>query len=254
MAAVASESAAAQAAQLSARVPAGSAPSAQAARPRLHYFAGWGLAEQTRWLLAAWRGEHEFEQVVLHERSEMEALLREGRLLFRQLPLLEMDGLQIVQSQAMVRHVARAAGLAGRSAEEQTVVDMVCETVKDVRTFVLTWVFKPEAERAAHAREAAGKVAAVFPGFEALIGAKGGVCASGLSAADVLLAECMYELRGNILPDDAFDAYPGCSRVLAKVLALPNIQQYLASDKRFPFPAGRVGELYVANVSTVLGR
>ena len=64
---------------------------------RLTYFAGWGLAEQTRWVLAATGVE--WEQVALETHEEFTALRDDGSLLFRQLPLLEIDGLKLTQSQ-----------------------------------------------------------------------------------------------------------------------------------------------------------
>ncbi len=49
--------------------------------------------------------EIDFKQVALNTYSEFDALRESGQLLFRQLPLLELDGLFLVQSQAIVRYV-----------------------------------------------------------------------------------------------------------------------------------------------------
>ena len=46
--------------------------------------------------------------------------------------------------------------------------------------------------------------------------------------------------------------YPMCQAVHEHVMALPSIQEYLASDHRFPFPAGEICERYVENVGLVL--
>ncbi len=86
-------------------------------KARLTYFRGWGLAEQVRWVLSA--AGAEWEQVGLETNEQFEALKKGGRLLFGQLPLLEIDGLELVQSQAMVRHVARRAGLSGKTPAEE---------------------------------------------------------------------------------------------------------------------------------------
>ena len=62
---------------------------------KLTYFHGWGLAEPARWMLAA--SGIDFEQVNLNAHAEFESLRSSGMLLFGQLPLLEIDGLQLVR-------------------------------------------------------------------------------------------------------------------------------------------------------------
>jgi len=47
-------------------------------------------------------------------------LLRGVELQFCQVPLLRMDGLKLVQSGAMVRHIARKAHLMGTTEQETT--------------------------------------------------------------------------------------------------------------------------------------
>ena len=78
---------------------------------RLTYFEGWGLAEQARWMLAA--SDIAFEQVALQEHADFAALRDSGALMFRQLPLVEIDGLKLVQSQVRAGpqrdHVAQYA-------------------------------------------------------------------------------------------------------------------------------------------------
>ena len=109
-------------------------------RPRLTYFAGWGLAEQTRWMLAA--AGVEFSQVALRTHAEFEELRASGHLLFNQLPLLEIDGLDLTQSQAMVRYVARRHQMdGGESLADAAQVDMLCEGVRDARGVVVGFPF-----------------------------------------------------------------------------------------------------------------
>ena len=156
-------------------------------RPRLTYFAGWGLAEQTRWMLAA--AGVEFSQVALRSHAEFEALRASGRLLFNQLPLLELDGLDLTQSQAMVRYVARRHGMDGGSAPADAAkVDMLCEGVRDARGVVVGFPFSPDP--AEYRAEAPARLARHLPFFERAL-AGGGFAVEGheLTAADVLLAE-----------------------------------------------------------------
>ena len=47
-------------------------------------------------------------------------LLVDGKLLFGQVPLLEIDGLRIVQSYAIVRYVAEKAGFIPQDIKDRT--------------------------------------------------------------------------------------------------------------------------------------
>lgn len=221
---------------------------------RFTYFAGWGLAEQARWLLAATGVD--FEQVVLTTHAAFDALRkRDGHLMFQQIPLLEIDGLRLVQSQAIVRYVGRRGGLQGNGAAEEAKVDMVSEGIKDCRSVLVSYPFQKD--KPAFLAELPAKLAKYLPALEAALvefddGAVS-VVPSGLSTADVLLAELVEGLQG--IAPECQSEYPKVAKVHKRVLALPAMKIYLASDKRFPFPTpGKVCDTYVRNVSDVLGR
>jgi hypothetical protein len=72
----------------------------------LYYFAGRGLADQIRWMLAA--SDISFTQKLINNRAKF-LKMSERQLPFGQLPLLQIDGLEIVQSQAAVRYLAKRA-------------------------------------------------------------------------------------------------------------------------------------------------
>lgn len=219
---------------------------------RLTYFAGYGLAEQTRWIMAA--AGIPFEQVALQSHEEFLQMRSDGKLLFGQLPLLEIDGLKLVQSQAMLRYVAMKGNLWGQTPEESALVDMVAEGIKDARGVVVSFPFQPD--KAALAAEVPQRTSKQLEPLEALLRTRPdgslGILASGLSAADVLLAELTEELL-EIRPD-AMAAYPKVAALHKQVTSLPQIRGYLDGPKRYPFPKGAEGEMYLQNVNTVLGR
>ena len=83
----------------------------------LYYFAGRGLADQIRWLLAA--SGVSFTQKLITQRAHFERMSKR-QLPFGQLPLLQIDGLEIVESQAIVRYLARRANLQGEEKRDKT--------------------------------------------------------------------------------------------------------------------------------------
>lgn len=52
---------------------------------------------------------------------------------FGQLPLLEVDGIRVHQSCAIMRYVAKRVGLAGSNDWESLLIDVVCDTVNDLK-------------------------------------------------------------------------------------------------------------------------
>ena len=106
----------------------------------LYYFEGRGLADQIRWLLA-YTGTS-FKQRAVNTRSKFVALMGSGLLSFDQMPLLQIDGLNLVQSQAIVRYVGRRAGLQGKTPQEEAEVDMVAEAIRDCLGMLVGMPFK----------------------------------------------------------------------------------------------------------------
>eukprot|EP00933_Yihiella_yeosuensis_P081143 TRINITY_DN94692_c0_g1_i1.p1 TRINITY_DN94692_c0_g1~~TRINITY_DN94692_c0_g1_i1.p1 ORF type:complete len:236 (-),score=25.74 TRINITY_DN94692_c0_g1_i1:122-796(-) len=221
-------------------------------RVRLTYFAGYGLAEQTRWMLAA--AGIDWEQVALSRHEQFLEMRSKGELLFGQLPLLEIDGLNIVQSQAMFRYVAQRSGLWGKSLQEAALIDMIAEGIKDCRGPVVSFPFTPDQGQLA--AEIPARTSKQLGPLEAQIrntaDGKLGFVASGLSAADVLTAELAEELLN--IRGDALNPYPKIAALHRQVVSIPSVQAYLRSPKRYPFPVGPEREKYVRNVQEVLGR
>lgn len=76
--------------------------------------------------------------------SQREQILRmsEAQLPFGQLPLLQIDGLELVQSQAIVRYLARRSGLQGLTSDEVVKCDMIAEAVRDLLSLATSAPFK----------------------------------------------------------------------------------------------------------------
>eukprot|EP01033_Poteriospumella_lacustris_P007837 gene7838-5639_t len=105
----------------------------------LYYFGGRGLADQIRWMLAA--TDVSFTQKLISQRDQI-VRMSDAQLPFGQLPLLQIDGLELVQSQAIVRYLARRAGLQGLTADEVVKCDMIAEAVRDLLSLVTSAPFK----------------------------------------------------------------------------------------------------------------
>ena len=174
--------------------------------------------------------------------------LRDSRKLpFDQMPLLEIDGLNLSQSSAMVRYLARKGGYYGSRDEDAVWCDMIAGAVADFGETALQAAFQPTKEIAIKAlQERFNKFG---PRFENRL-SKNGLCAGvKLTFADVLLAEAInsyLEWIPDILDKTTFlnwDLYK-------KVISTPGISDYLKSSQRYPMS----GNDYVIDVARVLRR
>lgn len=218
---------------------------------RLTYVKGHGLAEQARWLLSA--SGDEWEQVGFETNAEFLKLQTDGKLLFNQVPLLEIDGLNLVQGQAMMRYLSRRGGLDGKTDAEKVHIDMVCENIKDLcgPAGSLAWTDDKEAVH----KKANDLVTKFFPHLEKLLVKNNGqFVESGLSTADICLAEMVHNLvtDGKLVSEEVLATYPSILAMYQRVVALPGIATYLGSNKRYSFPHGVDGLALVENVKVTL--
>lgn len=58
-----------------------------------------------------------------------------------QLPVLEIDGIQVYQSLAIARYVARLVGLAGKDDWENLQIDIAVDNVNDFRASKIFFLF-----------------------------------------------------------------------------------------------------------------
>ncbi len=212
---------------------------------KLHYFRGRGRAETTRWMLAVNRIE--FDNVDLETPEDLAALRASGKLPFDQIPLLEIDGLCLSQSGAMIRYLARRGDLYGDSEIDAVWCDMTAGTVADFAETGLQAAFQPSDEVAAAMLR--DRFAKFGPRFDARLQAnEGHMAGRRLSLADVVLAEALTNYLERV--PDLLDSTPALADLLARVTAHPGIAAYLGLPNRWPMPR----EQYVVDVARVLQR
>jgi glutathione S-transferase len=126
--------------------------------PILTYFQFRGLGEPTRLL---------FEDLGLAFEDQRIDLMSDAwpklapQLPFRQLPKLEIDGLTLFQSQAILRYLARANAVAGDSEAERLRCDVSVEAARDVQQRLWDFFWMPGSDTSEASQTfAAGRLAA----------------------------------------------------------------------------------------------
>lgn len=232
-------------------------------KPTLTYWNGRGLCEQVRFMLAACGIEYE-ERVPgldglchLSEKVHMDHLRDNDYLLFKQVPLLCIDGLKLVQSRAIVRYLAGKHGLAGATSAQTAMCDVVAEGIQDWfnamgRAFEFCGAYEPNEQQLGQISVANQKYLPIFERLAAvsetgfLMGSHG---VAGMSYPDVLLLEILEMIVSRNA--GALADYPCLTALHAKLREVPRLKEFLASDRRkSKDPAGIPG--YIQSVIATL--
>ncbi|POI20182.1 hypothetical protein CIB84_016071, partial [Bambusicola thoracicus] len=90
-----------------------------------------------------------------------------GSLLFHQLPLVEIDGMKLVQCRAILSYIAGKYNLYGKDLKERALIDMYVEGISDLMQLILMFPFSPpEAKEKNIAKIAEKAKERYFPVFE----------------------------------------------------------------------------------------
>ncbi len=220
----------------------------------LYYFAGRGLADQIRWLMAY--TEVSFTQRVVGTRQRFLNLKDSGQLPFGQLPMLQIDGVEIVQSQAIIRYIARRANLTGKDAKDEIACDMLAETAFDLLKLMTPFPFlrgtPAEAEQKANARkkwEEQGSRLEMYIERNTKKGKGAYLVGNSVTYADVLVAHVLTWFVEE-LGADICEGMPYLLELQHNILQKESLQAFLRGPQYY-----KLGDAeYVEQVQTVLDR
>ncbi|XP_067675777.1 glutathione S-transferase 3-like [Haliotis asinina] len=212
---------------------------------RLTYFDGRGLAEGVRFLLSACGIE--FTETLLQERQEYEQLLEDGKLMFRQVPMLEIDGMELVQTGAIMRYVARKGGLYGESNEEKSKIDMFYEGTRDFYSYFHKIGFRDPKEVLATAK--AKGLPRYLPIFDQALkkNGTGFLVGDSLSLADIGLIEVLLSVT-EYFGEETLSDYPSLKAFKSMMVSQERIAAFLNGPQK---KAGNTDD-YVATCRRVL--
>jgi glutathione S-transferase len=211
--------------------------------PCLTYFSSRGRAEQIRMLLADTGVEHDEIAVGLWSPTELPsdfvALRSSGKLAYGALPLWEEpDGFRLVQSDAILRHLARTRDRYGANAREAARCDELISGVEDARGELRKLATTPAPARAALREQLVTSILPRWLGhleqrLESNAGGHGFVVGDAPSIADIVLWHFL-----EIVHDNALHAALADHRLLVAFYhrfgERPAIAAYRSSARRYP--------------------
>ncbi|KAE8603331.1 hypothetical protein XENTR_v10014300 [Xenopus tropicalis] len=217
-----------------------------AEKPVLYYFNGRGRMESIRWLLGA--AGIEFEEVYLEKREQYEQLIKEGRLMFGQVPLVEMDGMNLTQTHPILSYIAAKYNLYGKDPKERYEIDRYADGTIDLMGLGLAYPFLDDAgkekQKGLIKERATNKY---FPVYETALKDKDYLVGNKFSWADIQLMEAILMVEE--FHSDILSCFPQLQAFKERTKKMPTIAKFLlpGSPKK-PFPDDK----YVATVKAVL--
>eukprot|EP00929_Paragymnodinium_shiwhaense_P064824 TRINITY_DN32524_c0_g1_i1.p1 TRINITY_DN32524_c0_g1~~TRINITY_DN32524_c0_g1_i1.p1 ORF type:complete len:226 (-),score=47.92 TRINITY_DN32524_c0_g1_i1:139-816(-) len=184
------------------------------ANPRVTYWAGRGRCEPLRCVIAAGGGK--IDHVFLSKPAEMASLRSQGKLLYGQVPLVEVDGLNLVQGYPTAQYLAAKYGLYPTDPKEQYLVGHVFAAAGDARGALLGVPFNGDAKGAlAECCGPRGLFGRYAPAWEALLAQQDGPFFLGArpSLADVAAFEVL----------DGFQYWGGAQALQQMLAAFPKL-------------------------------
>ena len=205
-----------------------------AAKPKLWYFRGRGRMEYIRWLLAA--AGVEFEEF-LETREQYEKLQKDRCLLFSQVPLVEIDGMELTQTRAILSCLATKYNLHRKDPKETVRIDMYAEGTLDLMMVALAAFKPPEEKEESLALVVKKAKTRHFPVFEKILKDHGEdfLIGNRFSWADIQLLEAVLmveELDASVLSD-----FPLLKDFKTRISNIPAIKKFLQpGSQRKPPP------------------
>ncbi|XP_077759795.1 glutathione S-transferase A4-like isoform X2 [Canis aureus] len=197
-----------------------------ATKPKLYYFRGRGRMESIRWLLAA--AGVEFEEEFIETAEQYEKLQKDGRLLFGQVPMIEIDGMVLTQTRAILSYLAAKYDLYGKDLKETVRINMYADGTLDLMLMIALAAFKPPAEKEESLAVVVQKAQTrYFPVFEKILKDHGQdfLVGNKFSWADIQLLEAILmveELNASVLSD-----FRLLQALKTRVSNLPTVKKFL---------------------------
>uniref|UniRef100_A0A8C6U1R2 glutathione transferase n=1 Tax=Neogobius melanostomus TaxID=47308 RepID=A0A8C6U1R2_9GOBI len=209
----------------------------------LTYFDGRGKMESIRWLLTV--AGVEFDEVHLTTRDQYLKLLNGGVLMFQQVPLVQMDGMNLVQTKAILHYIADKYNLHGKDPKERVKINMYAEGIIDLMEMIMILPFTADAKPKLENIETKAKER-YMPVFEKALSEQTYLVGGKLTYADVLL------LEGTLMLEEKFPSiladFSNVKNFQNRMTKIPAIAGFLQPGSK---RKGQPDEKYVKTVMEV---
>ncbi|KAM5256096.1 glutathione S-transferase A1-like [Ctenodactylus gundi] len=166
--------------------------------------------------------------------------------MFQQVPMVEMDGMKLVQSRAILNYIATKYNLYGKDTKERLLIDMYSEGMADLYEMITRFPMTPPDEKDAKLASLKDRTRNRFlPAFEKVLKSHGQdyLVGNTLSRADVFLVELLYSVEE--VDSSLLAGFPLLQAFKTRMSNLPNVKKFLqpGSQRKPPTDEKRIEEL-----------
>ncbi|XP_027379955.1 glutathione S-transferase A4 isoform X1 [Bos indicus x Bos taurus] len=195
------------------------------------------------------RGYKMFDEEFLETKEQLQKLQDGNHLLFQQVPMVEIDGMKLVQTRSILHYIADKHHLFGKDLKERTLIDMYVEGTLDLLELLIMHPFlKPDDQQKEVANMAQKAIIRYFPVFEKVLRGHGQrfLVGNQLSLADIILLQTILALEEKI--PNILSAFPHLQEYTVKISNIPTIKKFLEpGSKKKPPP----DDIYVRTVYNI---
>ncbi|CAK1587227.1 unnamed protein product [Parnassius mnemosyne] len=197
---------------------------------KFYYFNLKALGESCRLLLAYAGEEFEDKRISMEEWAELKP-----KTPFGQMPILEIDGKQYAQSNAICRYLGHKYGLAGSNIEEDLIIDQNVDFLHDIRAKAA--VVHYESDEAVKAKKHEDFTKNLYPvmlkKLNEIIEQNNGHLALGkLTWADFVFAGVYDYVKTMLQMPDLDEKYPSFKKLKESVVTLPKVKEFCANEPK----------------------
>lgn len=196
---------------------------------KLIYFNARGRAEHIRFIFAYAGVEYTDERVPREKWPEFKK-----KMPFAMVPVLEIDGKLVAQSNAIARHLAKEYNLTGKDDWEALQCDILVDTLSDVKQALMQYRAENDPVKKEERKVVLMKETIPFymKKFETILNDNNGFSVGkSITWADFVFAASLESFEC-IFGKDALDKYPALKTLKDKVFNLPGIKEWI--EKRPP--------------------
>uniref|UniRef100_A0A3Q0SFC4 Glutathione S-transferase n=1 Tax=Amphilophus citrinellus TaxID=61819 RepID=A0A3Q0SFC4_AMPCI len=158
----------------------------------------------------------------------------DGVLMFQQVPMVEIDGMKLIQTKAILHYIAEKYNLHGKDLKDRVMINMYSEGLMDLMEMIMILPFLPDPKPKLDEIQSKANER-YLPVYEKALTGPVYLVGGKLSLADVLLVECTLMLEEKfpaILKD-----FPNVKSFQGRMIQIPAINRFLQpGSKRKPPP------------------
>ncbi|XP_050642598.1 glutathione S-transferase A1-like [Macaca thibetana thibetana] len=189
----------------------------------------------------------QFEEKFLESAKDLEKLRNNRSMFFQQVPMVEIDGMKLVQTRAILNYIASKYSIYQTDTKERSLVDMYIEGRAGLSEKLLHYSsHTPEEKETKLDLIKGGTTSHYFPVFETVLKSHGQdyLIGNKLSRADIHLVALLYHVEE--FDSSLISSFPLLKTVLCALRALktrisklPTVKKFLqpGSLRKFPIDA-----------------